>query len=91
MGRVMTALKTYTIIHPDGPGESPFEDRKSQFFGFAIHAESADAAIEFRHSIMKRIPDARHYVSAWVLADSIQDFTNAQATCAFGPESLRYF
>ena len=59
-------------------GESLVEDRKSQFFGFATHAESADEAIEFRHRIIEQIPAASHYVSAWVLADGSEFFSDAK-------------
>lgn len=41
---------------PGETGESFVEDRKSQFFGFTTHAESADEAIEFRHRIIEQIP-----------------------------------
>ena len=75
---VMATLKAYTTVHPEGTGESLYEDRKSQFFGFAVHAESADDAIEFRHSIIERIPDASHYVSAWVLSDGSEFYSDAK-------------
>lgn len=74
----MENLKPYTTIAPDGLGESLYEDRKSQFFGFAIHAETADGAIAFRHSIIERIPNASHYVSAWILADGTEFFSDAK-------------
>ena len=73
-----TALKAYATIAPGEVGESLFEDRKSLFYGFAVHVESADEAIAFRHSIMERIPQASHYVSAWVLADSSEFFSDAK-------------
>lgn len=63
---------------PDGVGESFYEDRKSQFFGFAVHAGSAEEAVEFRHSVIARIPDASHYVSAWVLADGSEFHSDAK-------------
>ena len=71
-------LRAYATVAPDGAGESLYEDRKSQFFGFAVHAESADEAIEFRHRIIERIPNASHYVSAWVLADGTEFFSDAK-------------
>lgn len=55
-----------------------FEDRKSQFFGFAVHAESAEQAIDFRHEVIERIPEASHYVSAWMLADGSEAFSDAK-------------
>lgn len=72
------ALKAYSTVAPGELGESLYEDRKSQFFGFAVHAESADEAIAFRHQIIKRIPTASHYVSAWVLADGSEFFSDAK-------------
>jgi uncharacterized YigZ family protein len=71
-------MKAYRTVSPDGRGESLFEDRKSQFFGFAVHAESAESAIEFRHSVMEQIPQASHYVSAWVLADGSEFYSDAK-------------
>ena len=72
------ALKAYSTVAPGEVGESLFEDRKSQFFGFATHAESAEEAIEFRHRIIERIPAASHYVSAWMLADGAEFFSDAK-------------
>ena len=71
-------LKKYSTIAPGEVGESLYEDRKSQFFGFAVHAESADEAIDFRHRIIERMPNASHYVSAWVLADGAEFFSDAK-------------
>ena len=71
-------LKAYTTVAPGQVGESLYEDRKSQFFGFAVHAESADEAIAFRHSIIERIPSASHYVSAWVLSSGAEFFSDAK-------------
>ena len=74
----MAQLKAYRTVAPDGVGQSLFEDRKSQFHGFAVHAESAEEAIAFRHSVMERIPSASHYVSAWVLADGGEFYSDAK-------------
>ena len=71
-------MKAYRTVAPDGAGESLYEDRKSQFFGFAVHAESAEEAIEFRHSVIERIPNASHYVSAWILADGSEFYSDAK-------------
>ena len=73
-----SALKAYSTVAPGEIGESLYEDRKSQFFGFATHAESADEAIEFRHRVIEQIPAASHYVSAWVLADGSEFFSDAK-------------
>ena len=73
-----STLKTYFTVAPGETGESLVEDRKSQFFGFATHAESADEAIEFRHRIIEQIPAASHYVSAWMLADGSEFFSDAK-------------
>ena len=74
----MEQLRAYKTIAPDGMGESLFEDRKSQFYGFAIHAETADEAIEFRHSVREQIPTASHYVSAWVLRNGAEFYSDAK-------------
>ena len=77
--RGMTSeLRAYSTVAPGEVGESLVEDRKSQFFGFAVHVESAEEAIEFRHGIIERIPAASHYVSAWVLADGSEFFSDAK-------------
>ena len=73
-----SAMKAYRTVAPDGMGESSYEDRKSQFFGFAVHAESAEEAIEFRHSVIELIPSASHYVSAWVFADGNEFYSDAK-------------
>ena len=78
MLRMTSMLKAYSTVAPGELGESLYEDRKSQFFGFASHAESAEEAIEFRHGIIERIPAASHYVSAWVLADGSEFFSDAK-------------
>lgn len=71
-------LRAYSSIAPGETGESYYEDRKSQFFGFAIHAESAEEAIAFRHNVIERYPAASHYVSAWVLSDGSEFFSDAK-------------
>ena len=76
--RMGNTLRAYRTVAPDGVGESLYEDRKSQFFGFAVHAESAEEAVEFRHSVIERIPSASHYVSAWVLADGSEFYSDAK-------------
>lgn len=70
--------KAYSTVAPDEVGESLFEDRKSLFYGFAFHAESADRAIEFRHRVIEQIPAASHYVSAWVLSGGSEFFSDAK-------------
>ena len=49
----------------EGVGESLFEDRKSRFYGFVTRIQDEQDVIEFRHGIMRDIPDARHYCSAY--------------------------
>ena len=49
----------------EGVGESLFEDRKSRFYGFVTRIQSEEDVVEFRHGIMRDIPDARHYCSAY--------------------------
>jgi len=72
------ALTPHTTIAPGNVGESLFEDRKSQFFGFALHTSSVEELTEFRHGVMERIPAASHYVSACFLADGGEFFSDAK-------------
>ncbi len=51
-------------------GEYYFEDRKSQFFGFAKPVEAEHEALDFIQAIKKRYPDARHWVYAYVLREN---------------------
>ncbi len=47
-----------------------FEDRKSQFIGFAKPVSTEEDAIQFVQAIKKRYPDARHWVYAYVLREN---------------------
>lgn len=49
----------------EGVGTSLFEDRKSRFYGFITRIQTEEDVVEFRHGIMRDIPDARHYCSAY--------------------------
>lgn len=70
-------MKGYRTI--EGISESEFEDRGSRFFGFATRVASDDAAVAFRHSIIERVPDASHYVSAWVLHEGgVEKYSDAK-------------
>lgn len=51
----------------EGIAQAEFEDRKSRFIGHVTRVSSADEVVGFRHGIMERIPEASHYVSAYVL------------------------
>lgn len=61
------SMKPYRTIEPGAIATSEYEDRKSRFFGFLAHVESEDAAVEFRHAIREQVPDASHYVSAFII------------------------
>ena len=50
-----------------GTSTGRFEDRKSVFTGFVTHVTSEEELVEFRHGVMRDIPEASHYVSAYVL------------------------
>jgi len=78
MRHMTNTLTAYSTISPDEVGKSIYEDRKSVFYGFAVHAESAEEAIAFRHQIIEQIPSASHYVSAWALADGAEFFSDAK-------------
>ncbi|MBQ3016933.1 MAG: YigZ family protein [Clostridia bacterium] len=51
-------------------GEYYFEDRKSQFFGFAKPVRAEQEALDFIQNIKKKYPDARHWVYAYVLREN---------------------
>ena len=51
-------------------GEYYFEDRKSQFFGFAKPVKAEQEALDFIQNIKKKYPDARHWVYAYVLREN---------------------
>ena len=57
------AMEGYLTV--EGVGESLFEDRKSRFYGFVTHIDAEQDVVEFRHGIMRDIPDASHYCSAY--------------------------
>ena len=63
----------------DGVGTSLFEDRKSRFYGFVTRITSAEEVVEFRHGIMRDIPEASHYVSAYRLAATgVEHYSDAK-------------
>lgn len=47
-----------------------FEDRKSQFIGFAKPVSTEEEALEFIQTVKKKYPDARHWVYAYVLREN---------------------
>ncbi len=58
------APEIYTILNSqDNPAEGNFTDKKSEFIGIAIHAETAEHAEEFIRRIREEHPKARHV--AW--------------------------
>lgn len=50
--------------------EFHFEDRKSEFIGFAKPIRSENEATEFIAAVKKKYPDARHWVYAYVLREN---------------------
>lgn len=50
--------------------EFHFEDRKSQFIGFAKPVSTEQDALQFIQSVKKTYPDARHWVYAYVLREN---------------------
>lgn len=50
--------------------EFHFEDRKSEFIGFAKPIKSEKEATEFIASVKRKYPDARHWVYAYVLREN---------------------
>ena len=59
----MVRMEGYLTV--EGVGKSLFEDRKSRFFGFVTRIQSEEEVVEFRHGIMRDIPEASHYCSAY--------------------------
>jgi uncharacterized YigZ family protein len=60
-------MKEYRSISHSGT--SLYEEKKSEFLGYAFPVETEEAAVEFVQSIKKKHPDARHHVYAYVLRD----------------------
>lgn len=50
--------------------EYHFEDRKSEFIGFAKPVSTEEDALQFIQSVKKQYPDARHWVYAYVLREN---------------------
>ena len=50
--------------------EFHFEDRKSEFIGFAKPIKDEQDALDFIASVKKKYPDARHWVYAYVLREN---------------------
>ncbi len=50
-----------------GVSKAEYEIKNSRFYSFLTHVESEEAAIDYRHSIREIVPDARHYVSAYII------------------------
>ena len=54
-----------------------FEDRKSEFYGFAKPIDTESEAIDFINAVKKKYPDARHWVYAYVLREnSVMRYTD---------------
>lgn len=63
----------------DGPATAEIEVKRSRFISHVTHVVSEDEAIAFRHGIREAIPEASHYVSAYVLReDNLVRFSDAK-------------
>lgn len=51
-------------------GESYYEEKKSEFFGFAKPVSTEEEALAFVKEIKAKYPDARHHVYAYVLREN---------------------
>ena len=61
-------MNSYTTVKE--LSEFHFEDRKSEFIGFAMPIACEEDAVDFIASVKKRYPDARHWVYAYVLREN---------------------
>ncbi|MCR5845122.1 MAG: YigZ family protein [bacterium] len=72
-------LKPLRTVEAGTVAISEFEDRKSVFYGHVAHVESESEAIELRHSVMEQVPEARHYVSAYILREpALEHYSDAK-------------
>jgi uncharacterized YigZ family protein len=53
-----------------GLAVAELEVKKSRFISQVTHVTTEEEAIEFRHGIREQIPDASHYVSAYILHEN---------------------
>lgn len=60
-------MKEYMSISHDGT--SIYEEKKSEFLGYAYPVETEEDAIAHIQTIKKKHPDARHHVYAYALRD----------------------
>ncbi len=51
----------------DGTSEAEHEEKGSRFLSYLTHVTSEEEAIAFRRSIREAIPEASHYVSAYII------------------------
>lgn len=71
------AMQPYKTI--EGTATDELEVKRSRFFGHVAHVTTEQAAIDFRHGIRDAIPEASHYVSAYVLhQDNLIHFSDAK-------------
>lgn len=62
-----------------GPATAELEVKRSRFISHVAHVTTEDEAIGFRHGIREAIPEASHYVSAYVLReDNLVRFSDAK-------------
>ena len=51
-------------------GEYCFEEKKSEFIGYAIPVTTEEDAVAFISAVKKQYPDARHWVYAYALREN---------------------
>lgn len=51
-------------------GEYRFEDRRSEFIGYAKPVSDEASAIDFVNAVKKKYPDAKHWVYAYILREN---------------------
>ncbi|MBR2522278.1 MAG: YigZ family protein [Coriobacteriales bacterium] len=72
-------LKPLRTVEAGAIATSEFEDRKSVFYGHIAHVESEREAIELRHSVMAQIPEASHYISAYIIREpALEHYSDAK-------------
>lgn len=63
----------------DGVATSEYDEKGSRFISFVAHVESEEEAIVFRRGIREQIPEASHYVSAYIIdAGNVMHYSDAK-------------
>ncbi len=69
----------YPFRTVEGVSSAEYTEKGSRFISFLAHVESEDEAIAFRKSIKERIPQASHYVSAYIInTNNIMHYSDAK-------------